>query len=181
MPPVIWCELKINAQVQVLAWTLIWTFFSDHRNELILSANSRSALICYTTLIECCIQFRRSVYWEHSYSYPCQGKALKFNSFGKKWTLTPAQLMDQLFWVATQMKFKGRGVSPYKKRRNYSFWMSWQEKKISSSSFLAGGTSFFLNFFELQLKKVHPWVGKKLKFSFCPINWTLIALAVKQC
>ena len=50
MPPVIWCELKINAQVQVLAWTLIWTFFSDHHNELIWSANSRSALICYTTL-----------------------------------------------------------------------------------------------------------------------------------
>ena len=30
------CELKIKAQVQVLAWTLISTFFSDHRNELIL-------------------------------------------------------------------------------------------------------------------------------------------------
>ena len=29
------CELKITAQVQVQAWTLIWTFFSDHRHELI--------------------------------------------------------------------------------------------------------------------------------------------------
>ena len=51
MLSVIWCELKIKAQVQVPAWTLIGTFFSDHRNELILSGNSRSALICYTTLI----------------------------------------------------------------------------------------------------------------------------------
>ena len=33
---VIWCDLKIKAKVQVQAWTLIWTFFSDHRNELIL-------------------------------------------------------------------------------------------------------------------------------------------------
>ena len=33
---VIWCDLKIKAKVQVHAWTLIWTFFSDHRNELIL-------------------------------------------------------------------------------------------------------------------------------------------------
>ena len=26
----IWCELKIKAQVQVQAWTLIWTFFKAH-------------------------------------------------------------------------------------------------------------------------------------------------------
>ena len=30
MLPVIWCELKIKAQVQVQAWTLIWTFFKAH-------------------------------------------------------------------------------------------------------------------------------------------------------
>ena len=77
------------------------------------------------------------------------------------------------------MKFKGRRVAPYKKRRNYSFWLSWQ-KKESSSFFLAGGTSFSLNFFELQLKKVHPWVGEKLKFSFCPMSWTLVVLAIKR-
>ena len=32
-------------------------------------------LLTYQNAIEFCIQFRRSVYWENSYSYPCQGKA----------------------------------------------------------------------------------------------------------
>ena len=77
-------------------------------------------------------------------------------------------------------KFRQNEVPPAKKEKELQFLVVMTRKKESSSSFLAGGTSFSLNFFELQLKKVHPWVGKKLKFSFCPMNWTLVALAVKR-
>ena len=43
------CELKITAQVQVQAWTWIWPFFSDHRNEQWTAWSELYEL--YTTLI----------------------------------------------------------------------------------------------------------------------------------
>ena len=88
------------------------------------------------------------------------------------------------FWVATQMKFKGRGVSPYKNmRREGTAVFSCHDKKKRKFllSFSRGhGTSFSLNFIWVATQKSSSLSWEKLKFSFWQMNWTLFALAVNQ-
>ena len=76
------------------------------------------------------------------------------------------------------MEFKLRGVSPYKKRRNYSIWLSYQEKKKGPPLFQQG--ALHLKFIWVATKKCSSMSWEKLKFSFWQMSWTLVALAVNQ-
>ena len=78
------------------------------------------------------------------------------------------------------MKFKGRGVFSIKREGTTVFDCHGKEKGKFLLCFSRGHFILPELEFELQLKKVHPWVGEKLKFSFWPMNWTLVALAVKR-
>ena len=65
-------------------------------------------------------------------------------------------------------------MPPGKKEEELSFFLVMTTKNCSSLSFYRGPLLSLWTSFELQLKKVNPWVGQKLKFSFCPMNWTLV-------
>ena len=65
-------------------------------------------------------------------------------------------------------------MPPGKKEEELSFFLVMTTKNCSSLSFYRGPLLSLWTSFELQLKKVNPWVGQKLKFSFCQMNWTLV-------
>ena len=107
-------------------------------------------------------------------------KEVKVQFIGHKLNFNFSQLMDELFWVATQMKFRENEVPPTKKEEELPFFLVMTTKYCSSFSFYRGTLLSIWTWFELQLKKVNPWVEQKLKFSLCPMSWTLTSLAVKR-
>ena len=101
-------------------------------------------------------------------------RATKVQFICQKLNFNFSQLMDELFWVATQMKFRENEVPPAEREEELSFFLVMTTKYCSSFSFYRGTLLSLWTSFELQLKKVNQWVGQKLKFSFCPMNWALV-------
>ena len=79
-----------------------------------------------------------------------------------------------------QLKWSSKGEEcPSIKRDGTTVFGCHDKEKGKFLLFLVGVHSPW-NLFELQLKKVHPWVEEKLKFTFWPMNWTLVTLALKR-
>ena len=72
------------------------------------------------------------------------------------------------------MKFKENEVPPARKEEELLIFLVMTTKYCSSFSFDRGTLLSLWTSFELQLKKVNPWVGQKLKFSFHSMNWTWV-------
>ena len=107
------------------------------------------------SFMQSCIKFNSSSI--HSVELTGQ---FKFSLLGKNWTLTSSQLMDELFWVATQ-KSSGRMKCPLlKKRRNFPFFLSWQPKTVVPSLFIGGHSSPFELHLSCNSKKLIHELGR---------------------